>query len=164
MELSNRCEYALRALIDLAMAREAGRSLLPARELIAHENLPKKFLQTILLELKEPGWVETLRGRNGGYRLAVDAGDIVMGDVVRLMDGPLSPIRCVGESTGAPCSCPDEDHCGLRLLMIDVHNAIADILDRYTLANVVDVTIRKLRRDGLSLPFHQGAQETVRGA
>jgi hypothetical protein len=73
--------------------------------------------------------------------------------VVRLIDGPLAPIGCVSQTAYEKCTCPDEAHCGLRMLMLDVRNAITGILDRYTLADVVEVTLRKLRRDGRPLPF-----------
>jgi len=79
--------------------------------------------------------------------------EITIGQVVRLIDGPLAPIGCVSQTAYEKCTCPDEEHCGLRMLMLDVRNAIAGILDRYTLADVVEVTLRKLRRDGLPLPF-----------
>jgi DNA-binding IscR family transcriptional regulator len=82
--------------------------------------------------------------------------EIRMGDVVRLIDGPLAPIRCVSKSAYERCSCPDEDHCGLRLLMEDVRAAISGILDRYSLADVVNVTLRKIRRDGIVVPFVAG--------
>jgi hypothetical protein len=70
-----------------------------------------------------------------------------------LIDGPLAPIGCVSQTAYEPCNCPDEAHCGLRMLMLDVRNAIAAILDRYTLADVVEVTTRKMVRDGIPLPF-----------
>jgi hypothetical protein len=69
------------------------------------------------------------------------------------MDGRLAPICCASENAYQPCTCPDEDHCGLRMIMIDVRNAIAAILDRYTVAQVVEVTLRKMRRDGIVPPF-----------
>jgi len=76
------------------------------------------------------------------------------------MDGRLAPICCASEFAYQRCTCPDEDHCGLRMLMIDVRNAIANILDRYSLAQVVEVTLRKMRRDGVAPPFstHAGAK------
>jgi hypothetical protein len=77
--------------------------------------------------------------------------------VVRLIDGPLAPIGCVSQTAYEKCTCPDEEHCGLRMLMLDVRNAIAGILDRYTLADVVEVTLRKLRRNGVPLPFTSDA-------
>jgi hypothetical protein len=76
-----------------------------------------------------------------------------IGEIVRLIDGPLAPIGCVSQSAYEPCNCPDEAHCGLRMLMLDVRNAIAAILDRYTLADVVEVTTRKLVASGRPLPF-----------
>jgi Rrf2 family protein len=153
MQVSKRCEYALRALIDIGIAHEAGREILSIGELARHEQLPVRFLEQILLQLKDAGWVESRRGQRGGYALARPMDTIRMGDVVRLVDGPLAPIRCVSKTAYEPCTCPDEDHCGLRMLMMDVRNALADVLDRHTLADVVEVTIRKLRRDRIDPPF-----------
>jgi hypothetical protein len=78
---------------------------------------------------------------------------IKFGAVIRLIDGPLAPIRCVSQTSYARCSCPDENHCGLRMLMFDVRNAISTILDRYTLADIVEITLRKYRRDKITPPF-----------
>ena len=156
MKLSKRGEYALRSLINLGIAAEVGRSLVRVSELAASEQLPVKFLEQILQRLKEAGLVESERGKFGGYRLAKLPHEIRIGEVVRLIDGPLAPIGCVSQTAYEKCTCPDEAHCGLRMLMLDVRNAIAGILDRYTLADIVEVTLRKLRRDGLPLPFSQG--------
>jgi Rrf2 family protein len=153
MKLSKKGEYALRSLINLGIAADVGRSLVQVSELAASDQMPIKFLEQILQALKEAGFVESARGKFGGYRLAKPAQAVSIGEVVRLIDGPLAPIGCVSQSAYTPCSCPDEEHCGLRMLMLDVRNAIASILDRYTLADVVGVTLRKLRRDGLPLPF-----------
>ena len=155
MKLSKRGEYALRSLINLGIAAEVGRSLVRVSELAASEQLPVKFLEQILQLLKDAGLVKSERGKFGGYKLAKPAREIRIGEVVRLIDGPLAPIGCVSHTAYEKCSCPDEAHCGLRMLMLDVRNAIAGILDRYTLADVVEVTLRKLRRDGLPLPFQQ---------
>ena len=78
---------------------------------------------------------------------------IIIGNVVRLIDGPLAPISCASVTAYHPCTCPDEEHCGLRLLMVDVRNAIARILDNYSLADLVEVTLRKYRRDKVPIPF-----------
>jgi len=155
MNLSKRGEYALRALIDIGMAREQGRELLPIRELAERERIPVKFLEQILLQLKEAGFLESRRGKKGGYLLRKSPKAIRIGDVVRLIDGPLAPIPCVSKTAYAPCSCPDEDHCGLRMLMLDVRNSIAEHLDRHTLEDVVEVTMRKLRRDRVIPPFRE---------
>jgi len=153
MKLSKRGEYALRSLITLGIAAEAGRALLQVSKLAESEQLPIKFLEQILQDLKVAGLVLSSRGKFGGYRLAKPTREITIGEVVRLVDGPLAPIGCVSQSAYEKCSCPDEEHCGLRMLMLDVRNAIAGILDRYTLADVVEVTLRRLRRDNLPLPF-----------
>jgi Rrf2 family protein len=153
MKLSKKGEYALRSLINLGIAVEMKRDLVQASELAESEQLPVKFLEQILQVLKEAGMVVSQRGKFGGYRLGRPAKKIFIGEVVRLIDGPLAPISCVSQSAYEPCTCPDEAHCGLRMLMLDVRNAIANILDRYTLADVVEITLRKMRRDSISLPF-----------
>jgi Rrf2 family protein len=153
MKLSKRGEYTLRALIDLGIAREVGRTHLKVAELAGREKLPVKFLEQILHQLKNEGIIATKRGKEGGYFLAKTPEQISIGMVIRLIDGPLAPISCVSQTAYERCSCPDEDHCGLRMLMLDVRNAIAAILDRYHLSDVIDVTLRKLRRDGKPLPF-----------
>ena len=153
MKLSKKGEYALRTLINLGIAAEVGRELVQVSELADNEQLPAKFLEQIMQSLKEAGFVESQRGKFGGYRLAKPAVKITIGEVVRLIDGPLAPIGCVSQTAYEKCTCPDEAHCGMRMLMLDVRNAIAGILDRYTLADVVEVTLRKLRRDGVPLPF-----------
>jgi Rrf2 family protein len=153
MKLSKRGEYGLRAMIDIGIAQELGRELIPIREISEHEDIPIKFLEAILLELKEAGYLDSKRGKHGGYFLAMPMRKIKIGDVVRRIEGPLAPIGCASVTAYQPCSCPDEEHCGLRLLMVDVRNAIANILDRYTLAEVVEVTMKKFRRDRIELPF-----------
>jgi Rrf2 family protein len=153
MKLSKKGEYALRSLINLGIAAEMNRKLVQVSELAESEQLPVKFLEQILQALKEAGIVASQRGKFGGYRLARPARKIFIGEVVRLIDGPLAPIGCVSQTAYEPCTCPDEAHCGLRMLMVDVRNAIADILDRYTLSDVVEITMRKMRRDSVSLPF-----------
>ena len=153
MNLSKRSEYALRALIDLGIARELGRPILQVSELAAKEKLPIKFLEQILTQLRGAGYVETKRGKLGGYSLAKPAARIKIGAVIRLLDGPLTPIACVSKTAYERCSCPDEQHCGLRMLMFDVRNAISRVLDRYTLDQIVEITLRKMRRDKVPVPF-----------
>jgi Rrf2 family protein len=155
MKLSKKGEYALRALIDLGIAAEVGRSLVQVAELAEKEQIPVKFLEQIMQLLKEEGFIASQRGKFGGYRLARPANKITIGSVVRIIDGPLAPIGCVSHTAYEKCSCPDETHCGLRMLMLDVRNAIAGILDRYSLADVVEVTLRKMRRDHIPLPFSE---------
>jgi Rrf2 family protein len=161
MKLSKKGEYALRSLINLGLAAEVKRDLVQVSELAESDQLPVKFLEQIMQALKEAGLVSSMRGKFGGYRLAKPAREITIGQVVRLIDGPLAPIGCVSQSAYEKCTCPDEAHCGLRMLMLDVRNAIAGILDRYTLADVVEITLRKLRRDNVPLQFSAEADATV---
>jgi Rrf2 family protein len=149
MRLTKRGEYALRALINLGIAQELGRPMVQISEIARKENIPIKFLESILVLLKEAGYLDSKRGKGGGYFLAKPQDSITIGHVVRSLDGPLAPIPCVSQNFYERCTCPDEAHCGLRMLMLDVRNAIASILDRYTLAQTVEITLRKLRRDGL---------------
>ena len=169
MRISKRCEYALRALIDLGIARELGRNLVTVAMLSSSEKIPVKFLEQILAQLRDAGYLRSFRGKLGGYTLALPLRAIVIGDIVRLMDGPLGPIPCADPDPGdgrarvrrssarapraRPCTCPDRDHCGLRIVMLDVRSAISGVLDRCTLAQVVGVTLRKFRRDGVPLPW-----------
>src|SRR3954462_2135912 len=153
MKLTKRGEYALRALIDFGIAYSLGRPLVKIGELVQKENLPVKFLEQILMQLREAGFIDAKRGKGGGYSLARPPKEISFGHVIRLIDGPLAPIACVSVTAYERCTCPDEEHCGLRMLMLDVRNAIARILDRYVLADVVEITLRKMRRDGVPIPF-----------
>ncbi len=164
MHLSKKAEYALRATIHLGIATEMGRVTISGAELAESNRLPLKFIERIFQELREAGLVETHRGKFGGYSLAKPTSEIGIGQLVRLMDGRLAPICCASENAYQPCTCPDEDHCGLRMIMIDVRNAIAAILDRYTVAQVVEVTLRKMRRDGIVPPFANTDSITISGA
>lgn len=155
MKLTKRGEYALRVLIRLGIAERLGMDVVSVSTLADSEHLPFKFLEQILFELRHAGYVESKRGKQGGCRLLKPQADIKIGEVVRLIDGRLAPIGCASETDYEKCSCPDEEHCGLRMLMIDVRNAIAQILDRYTLADVVAVTMRKMESNGVTLPFKE---------
>src|SRR5215468_5125180 len=127
--------------------------MLQISELASKEKLPIKFLEQIFTQLKSAGYVASRRGKFGGYSLSRPMSRIKFGAVIRLIDGPLAPIRCVSQTSYERCSCPDEIHCGLRMLMFDVRNAISTILDRYTLADIVEITLRKYRRDKVTPPF-----------
>lgn len=135
MKLSKRGEYGLRAMVTLA-SQPPAKGLVQARAIAEREQIPVKFLEQILLTLKNAGLLGSRSGAGGGYYLARPATQITLGQIVRVLDGPLAPIRCVSKVAYEPCACPDESSCGLRLVMLDVRNAISDILDRTTLADV----------------------------
>ena len=135
MKLSKRSEYGIRALINIASREETERARI--KDIAAEEKISVKFLEQILLTLKNTGLLQSKPGRGGGYYLGKSAEAISLGQIIRILDGPLAPIRCVSETAYEPCGCPDEENCGLRLVMLDVRNAIAGILDNTTLADVV---------------------------
>jgi len=125
----------MRALIALAsMPDPAG--VMQIKEIATREQIPVKFLEQILLTLKNAGMVKSRMGSGGGYHLGKQANEITLGQVVRILDGPLAPITCVSQTAYEKCGCPNEETCGLRLVMLDVRNAIADILDCTTLADI----------------------------
>ena len=147
MRLSKRGEYGLRAMIALAEPDENGNApqMMQIKDISAREKIPSKYLEQILLSLKNSGYLHSKMGIGGGYYLAKPASEITLGQIFRLLDGPVAPIKCVSQIAYEPCNCPDERTCGLRLVMGDVRNAIANILDNTTLADVVtrQRTIRK---------------------
>lgn len=150
MRLSKRGEYGLRALIRLAVAADKNEPtpMMQIKDISEQENIPTKFLEQILLALKNAGILQSRMGFGGGYYLAKTASEINLGQIVRILDGPLAPIRCVSQMAYEPCGCPDENTCGLRMVMGDVRNAIANILDNTTLA---DVAVRVKQAQGQSI-------------
>jgi Rrf2 family protein len=135
--LSQKCKYALQAL--LVLARDPGETLLLVSDIAERENLPKKFLEAILLELNRNGLVRSRRGRGGGYALAKDPKAITFGQVVRIMDGPLAPLSCVSVNYYRRCDdCKDEKTCAIRKVMRRVRDAIAGELDTTTLADAIN--------------------------
>ena len=138
MRLSKRGEYGLRAMIDLAESNSNGNSVVQIKEIAERQHIPTKFLEQILLSLKNSGILHSKMGIGGGYYLGRPAEEITLGQIIRVLDGPLAPIRCVSQMAYESCGCPDESSCGLRLTMLDVRNAISAILDTTTLADVTD--------------------------
>ncbi len=135
MRLSKRGEYGLKALIDLA-SQDDPQAVTQIKDIAERQQIPVKFLEQILLTLKNGGLLRSRAGIGGGYYLAKPSAQITLGQVARMLDGPLAPIPCVSQTAYERCVCEDETTCGLRLAMLDVRNAIADILDHTTLADV----------------------------
>ncbi len=136
MVLTRRSKYALRALVYLARARGKGSVLIG--EIAEKERIPKKFLEAILLELKNKGVLESRRGKGGGYQLAEEPGKVLVGQIIRLMDGPIAPVRCISRSAYAACEdCPDERLCTIRAVMKEVREKICEVVDWTTLSDLV---------------------------
>jgi Rrf2 family protein len=108
------------------------------KDISEQEKIPTKYLEQILLALKNAGLLQSKMGIGGGYYLAKAPEQINLGQIIRVLDGPLAPIRCVSHMAYEPCGCPDEQSCGLRMVMGDVRDAIADILENTSLADVTD--------------------------
>jgi Rrf2 family protein len=137
MRLSKRGEYGLRAMLALAMPGPDGHpAVVQIREISEREKIPAKYLEQILLTLKNAGLLHSKMGVGGGYYLAKAPREISLGHIVRILDGPLAPVKCVSQMAYEPCGCPDEETCGLRLAMGDVRNAITKILDGTSLQDV----------------------------
>ena len=151
--LSQRGRYALKAMINLARA-DASRQV---SGISAEENIPRKFLEAIMSELRRAGLVESARGKTGGYRLARPADLITFGEVIRLTDGPLALAPCVSRNFYKRCDdCLDEATCTLRRVLARVRNEASEILDQTTLADALAA--------GPSAPFLAGGiSETVGG-
>jgi len=133
--LSQRCRYALKALINLARFGGAARGV---SLISAEENIPRKFLEGIMADLRRGDLVDSVRGKAGGYRLARPADLITFGEVIRLTDGPLALLPCVSQNFYRRCEdCPDEAACALRRVMAVVRTEVSEILDRTTLADVL---------------------------
>ncbi len=133
MRLSTKGEYASRAMLELS--RRYGDGPIHSREISDAQVIPQNFLEQILLLLKRAGYLKSRKGPKGGYVLAKPPGEITVAEVIRVMDGPLAPIDCV--SVMARETCPMEGTCGLRWLWKDVRDAVADILERTTFADLV---------------------------
>ncbi len=138
MRLSKRGEYGLRAMIFLAPPGPDGRAtIVQIKEISEREHIPIKFLEQILLALKNAGLLHSKMGVGGGYYLAKPARDITLGQIIRVLDGPIAPVKCVSQVAYEPCGCPDEVTCGLRMVMFDVRAAMSAILDKTSLEDVI---------------------------
>ena len=134
-QLSKRTQYSLRALY--ALARKHGQGPVLITQLSEAEAIPKKFLEQILLALKGTGLVVSKRGKGGGYLLAQPPEQVTLAQVIRLMEGPLAPLPCASETRFRKCDeCPDIKTCGTRIVMREVRDAVAEILECTTLASV----------------------------
>jgi len=136
--LTKKGKYGLKAAVHLARLRP-GESALVA-DIAEANKIPKKFLDAILAELRNAGIVHSRKGKGGGYTLARQADKVFVGEIVRALDGPLAPIACASRNFYRRCEdCPDQTGCAVRLMMVEVRDAIAGVLDRQTLADMRDL-------------------------
>ena len=138
MRFSKKSEYALRAMIELT--HRFGQGVVQRRHLAERQGIPLGFLEMILLQLKHAGLVGSRRGANGGVFLMKSPREVTLGSIIRTLDGPLAPIGCVSQTAYRKCEdCPyaETETCPIQGVMLDVRNAIASVLDHYSLEDFV---------------------------
>jgi Rrf2 family protein len=136
MKLSLRGEYALRALLVLGLNYQ--QPVVAIKTISEQQNIPKRFLEQILNDLKSAGVVQSRRGVAGGYRLARPPQEITLAAVVRHVEGALAPVSCVSERFYEKCSCPDEAKCAIRDVMKEIRLAVVAIAERVTIADLCE--------------------------
>jgi Rrf2 family protein len=134
MKLSLRGEYALRAMMVLGLSH--GEPVVRIQAISDHQNIPKRFLEQILNDLRAAGFVQSKRGIAGGYRLARPPEQITLAAVIRHIEGALAPVGCVSEKFYQKCSCPDESRCAIRSVMKEVRDAVVQVVETVTVAEL----------------------------
>lgn len=145
MSLSQKCQYAVRAILELA--KRHGQGAVSAGEIAASQAIPQRFLEIILNELKPTGLVESRRGVQGGYYLTRDPQEITVGEVIRLIEGPLDPVRCGGDTDDR--GCPLQGRCALLELWTEAKHALEAVYDARTFRDLADRE-RELQRHGVN--------------
>lgn len=154
MWISTKGDYATRALQELALRYNQGP--IQIEEIAQAQALPVRYLEQILLALKKAGYLESKRGAGGGYSLAKHPREITIGEIVRLMDGPIAPIFCVSEWERREF-CSQEPHCSLRDIWFEVREAISKIVDNLTFEDLCERVRAKQERfqqEGRALTYH----------
>jgi Rrf2 family transcriptional regulator, cysteine metabolism repressor len=149
MKLSVRGEYALRALLVLGLNYD--QAVVRIQTISEQQNIPKRFLEQILNDLKSAGVVTSRRGMAGGYRLARRPEEITLAVIIRHIEGALAPVSCVSERFYEKCSCPDESRCAIRSVMKEVREAVVRIAERLTIADLCERS-RTLQQEPIN-PF-----------
>ena len=139
MKISNKGEYALKALIELAIDYDKGITVTLINDVAKRKKIPQKYLEQILLNLRNAGILVSKRGVGGGYSLSRAPENISLGEIIRSVEGTLAPVDCV--SIGDHFNCPDESSCGIYSIMLEVRDAVSGILDNTSLKDVAKRTL-----------------------
>ncbi|PWU06990.1 MAG: transcriptional regulator [Terriglobia bacterium] len=151
--ISKRTQYGLKAVLNLASRYGEGPVLIAT--LSEEEHIPIKFLELILLNLKSRGILSSKKGKGGGYELSRPPSTITVGSLIRMMEGPLAPLPCASETAFQACDeCADVEGCGIRIIMRQVRDAMAEILDKTTLADLIRRTGGPGKRKAAPLMYH----------
>lgn len=140
--LTKKGKYGLKAMVHLAGIED--KRLVSVGEIATRHQIPRKFLDNILAELRNAGFVNSRKGKGGGFCLAKPAHEIHIGNIIRALDGALAPIACASKTDYRPCDDCDEDDCEVRLMMLDVREAVAAVLDNRTLADSATPAIQHI--------------------
>lgn len=133
MKLSRKSDYALRAIFHLAGVGDD--KPVSVKELAETNNVPRRFLENIMLEMKAAGWVKSVAGRDGGYSLARSPEELTMGEIVRHFDGVLAPIGCVSVTNYIPCS--QESRCRFRRVLMEIRNNTVRLMEGSSIASIM---------------------------
>ncbi|MGQ3673831.1 RrF2 family transcriptional regulator [Xanthobacter sp. TB0136] len=140
--LTKKGKYGLKAAVHLARLPPGAST--QVAEIAETNQIPKKFLDVILGELRNAGFLASKKGKMGGYRLAKPAEEIIVGEMIRALDGPLAPFPCASRNSYEPCEDCDVDNCEVRILMVRIRDAMGTVLDAYTLAQMRDLSQEQL--------------------
>ena len=136
--ISKKAKYALKALLELGADYDTKKPVLISN-LAERGRIPKKFLELILLELKNKGILESRKGKGGGYLLAKPPAQVMLGTILRIIDGPLAPLPCLSQTAYRKCDeCQDETHCSIRAVMKDLHDYQVNLLDNTSLEGMLE--------------------------
>ena len=137
--LSKKSYYALKALLALGKANATQNNPMLIKSIIQTNHFPRKFIEAILVDLKQTGIVSSKMGKGGGYYLSKSPEDIKIGSIIRTLDGPLALIPCVSKTAYEMCShCGNENICSIRLLFKEVRDKTAELLDNTSLKTLMD--------------------------
>lgn len=134
MNVSQKCQYALRGIFELA--KRNGQGPISTGEIASVQSIPPRFLELILGELRQGGFVESRRGRRGGYMLMIPADSLKVGDIIRFIDGPVAPVKCVA-GTGET-DCPLWGHCAFITMWVRARDAVSEVYDNTSFQYLVD--------------------------
>lgn len=133
--LTNKGKYGLKAMLHLAKLGDD--EIEQVAQIAKTNNIPKKFLDQILADLRRVGLVHSKKGKTGGYALAKPSAEIRIGEIIRAIDGPIAPFLCASRTAYRPCDDCDEQICAVRRLMVEARNALSSVLDTQTLADML---------------------------
>lgn len=137
MKITFKGDYALKAMLDLSCRHETG-MVTPLIDISKRQNIPEKYLEQIMLILKKAGYIDSRRGSGGGFFLLKQPDQIFLGEIIRLIEGPVEPIACAKVDHDG--SCGEENECAFREVWLSVTDAISHVVDGVTLSNIMQRT------------------------